>query len=311
MTGRLLVVCDPLAELSRESDSTLALMEEAIHRDWRIFHADISDLILDHGRGGASVAGVAHDADRSAWTIGEAGPAWLDGFDVILMRKDPPVDMAYLSACYILERAGSALVVNRAASIRDAPEKIFVTDFADLMPPTLISASARAIGDFRADHGTIVVKSLYGKAGQGVVRLNVDDPNIDVLLEFFDGLYPGQPLVAQKYLPSVSDGDKRIILIDGKGVGAMLRLPGKGQFRSNLAAGGKAEKVKMDDRDHDICARIGSALQEKGLILAGIDVIGGMLTEINVTSPTGIRQIDAFDNTRISACFWDAVERRL
>jgi glutathione synthase len=231
--------------------------------------------------------------------------------DVVLIRQDPPFNMAYITAAQILERLQpDVLVLNDPRSIRDAPEKLFVTEFEDLTPPTLITSDAAAIRAFREDHNDIIIKPLYGNGGAGVFRIKSDDGNFNALLEMFELTYP-EPLVAQKFVPAVIKGDKRIILLDGEAVGAINRVPAKGETRSNMHVGGRAEAIEMNERDQEICDRIGPALAKRGLVFAGIDVIGDYLTEINVTSPTGVQEIRRFGGADISALFWDWVEGRL
>lgn len=308
-----LLISDPIEHLCPDGDSSLPLMEEAVRRGWQPFHAQAEELSL-HGDTAQVRAGAItpHPPSLSGWHRPAARLYDLDHFPTILMRTDPPVDMAYLSACHILERGmGKSLIINAPDALLTAPEKIFVTDFADLMPSTLIAYDRETIARFHAEHGDIVLKPLYGRAGQGIFRLGKQPGSRDALLEMFDLLHPREPIVAQAYLPAIAQGDKRIILIDGEPVGAMLRLPGTDELRSNLAAGGRAEKTSLNLRDHEICERIRPGLKEKNLIFAGIDVIDGKLTEINVTSPTGIRQIDAFDGISIAARLWDYIDHRL
>jgi glutathione synthase len=226
------------------------------------------------------------------------------------MRQDPPFDMAYITATHILEHIHpQTLVVNDPVSVRNAPEKLFVTHFEGVMPPTLITSSREEINAFRAEHKDIIVKPLYGNGGAGVFHIRPDDENLNSLLEMFDDLYR-EPIIAQRYLPEVRLGDKRIILVDGEAVGAINRVPAEGEARSNMHVGGRAEKIGLTPRERDICAAIGPSLREQGLIFVGIDVIGDYLTEINVTSPTGIQEIDRFDGVNLSALIWDAIEAR-
>jgi len=229
-------------------------------------------------------------------------------FDVVLMRQDPPFDMAYITATYFLERIHPAtLVVNDPAEVRSAPEKLLVTEFPDFHPPTLITSDGEALHDFHARHGDIVVKPLYGGAGSGVVKLKAGDPNLDALLELHAMIGP-EAVIAQKFIPAISRGDKRILLVDGEPVGAINRVPGEGQVRSNLARGGRAEAVELSARDLEICAAIAPELKRRGLIFVGIDVIGEYLTEINVTSPTGAQQLKRFGGADAAARLWDCIE---
>ena len=230
--------------------------------------------------------------------------------DVILMRQDPPFHMGYITATHILERIHpDTLVLNYPAEVRNAPEKIFVTEYPDLMPPTLISRNTDDINVFREEFGDIIVKPLYGNGGAGVFRVTKEDQNLSSLLEMFDSLYP-EPYVIQQYLPDVRAGDKRIILIDGEPVGAINRVPAEGDARSNMHVGGKAVKTDMTERELEICARIGPELKKRGFVLVGIDVIGDVMTEINVTSPTGVREVKKFGGADIAALFWDVVEKK-
>jgi glutathione synthase len=240
--------------------------------------------------------------------LGELETRWLDRMDVVLMRQDPPFDMAYITAAHLLERIHpQTLVVNDPAEVRNAPEKLFVTDFPGLQPPTLITSDPAAIHDFRARHGDMVLKPLYGGAGSGVVRLRPDDPNLDALLELH-AMIGREAVIAQKFIPAVSAGDKRILLVDGEPVGAINRIPGAGQVRSNLARGGRAEAVGLTARDEEICAVIGPELKRRGLLFVGIDVIGDFLTEINVTSPTGAQQLKRFGGPDVAVALWDRIE---
>jgi glutathione synthase len=230
--------------------------------------------------------------------------------DVVLMRQDPPFDMAYITATHVLEHVHpQTLVVNDPVSVRNAPEKLFVTHFDGLMPPTLITSNSDDIKAFRAEHGDIIIKPLYGNGGSGVFHIEPGNENLTALLELFTDLYR-EPVIAQRYLPEVRQGDKRIILVDGEAVGAINRVPAKGEARSNMHVGGTPLKSDLTPRERDICAAIGPALKEQGLIFVGIDVIGDYLTEINVTSPTGIQEIDRFDGSNLSALIWDAIETR-
>jgi len=235
----------------------------------------------------------------------------LASVDVVLMRQDPPFDMAYITATHLLEHIQPrVLVVNDPASVRNAPEKLLVTQFPDLMPPTLITRDRQAILAFRAEHRDIIVKPLFGNGGAGVFRLRPDDENLTALLEMF-GAASREPVMVQRYLPEVRAGDKRIVLIEGEPAGAVLRVPASGEARANLHVGGTAARTTLTAREHDICAAIGPMLRERGLIFVGIDVIGDYLTEINVTSPTGIQEINRLDGVTLETQVWDAIERRL
>ncbi len=240
--------------------------------------------------------------------LGETEVRNMAEFDVVLMRQDPPFDMAYITATYFLERIHpGTLVVNDPAEVRNAPEKLFVTDFPQLQPPTLITGDIEALHAFHALHGDIVLKPLYGGAGSGVVKLGSTDPNLDAILELHAMIGP-EAVIAQKFIPAVSSGDKRILIVDGDPVGAINRIPAKGQVRSNLARGGRAEAVELTSRDLDICAAIAPELKRRGLMFVGIDVIGDYLTEINVTSPTGAQQLKMFGGTDAAARLWDRIE---
>jgi len=227
------------------------------------------------------------------------------------MRQDPPFDIGYITATYLLERvANDTLVVNDPRSVRDAPEKLFVLDFAQFMPPTMISRNLAEIREFHAKHGEIVVKPLHGKAGEGVFRIGRDGTNLTALTELFGSIWK-EPFIAQAFLPAVTEGDKRIVLVDGEVAGAINRRPREGEFRSNLAAGGTAEQAALTDREREICEAIGPELKQRGLLFVGIDVIGGMMTEINVTSPTGIVAIDRFNGSDTPALIWNAIEAKV
>jgi glutathione synthase len=244
-------------------------------------------------------------------TFGDFQTLDLAAMDVVLMRQDPPFDMAYITATHLLEHIQPAtLIVNDPAAVRNAPEKLFVTRFEGLMPPTLITSDRDEVLSFRAEHEDIIVKPLYGNGGSGVFRLQPGDENLNALLEMFTQLFR-EPLIVQRYLPEVRQGDKRIILVEGEPVGAVLRVPAKGEARANLHVGGTAMKTTLTAREREICAAIGPTLREQGLLFVGIDVIGDYLTEINVTSPTGIQEIDRFDDSLLEARVWDAIEARL
>jgi glutathione synthase len=227
------------------------------------------------------------------------------------MRQDPPFDMAYITATHLLEHVrDDTLVVNDPVNVRNAPEKLFVTRFPELMPPTLIASDGEQIKAFREEHGDIILKPLFGNGGAGIFHLGPEDENLNALLELFTELYR-EPIMVQRYLPAVRQGDRRIILVDGEAAGAVNRIPQKGEARSNLHVGGTAAKWALTARDHEICEAIGPTLRQQGLVFVGIDVIGDFITEINVTSPTGIQEIDRLDGTCIEAAIWDAIERRL
>ncbi|MDJ0981791.1 MAG: glutathione synthase, partial [Kiloniellales bacterium] len=245
------------------------------------------------------------------FTLGPEERLDLRGIDVVLLRQDPPFDMAYITTTHLLEHLHPRpLVVNDPAEVRNAPEKLFVTNFPDLMPPTLISSRREEILDFRAEQGDIVIKPLFGNGGADVFHIRPEDDNLNALLEMFTRIYR-EPIMVQRYLPEIRQGDKRIILIDGEPVGAVNRVPPAGEARANLHVGGRAEKSDLTPREQEICARLGPTLAERGLVFVGIDVIGDYLTEINVTSPTGLQEIDRFDEVCLEGQIWDAIEARL
>jgi glutathione synthase len=314
---------DPLEGLNLAGDSTYALMLAAHARGHALWHYEVRHLSLREGKAqphGSPVADRVFALARRV-TPGGAGDApfhteppeklALAEMDVVLMRQDPPFDMAYISATHILEHLQPrTLVVNDPAAVRNAPEKLLVTHFPDLMPPTLVTWDAQAVRDFRAEFGDIIVKPLFGNGGAGVFRIKPDDENLASLLEMHTAR-TREPIMVQRYEPAVRQGDKRIILIDGAPAGAINRVPAQGEARSNMHVGGRAERVALTARDQEICARIGPFLRDHGLIFVGIDVIGDYLTEINVTSPTGLREIARFDGTDLAADIWDVIEGKI
>ena len=313
MSLTVAVQMDPLEKIGIAGDSTFALMLKAQERGHRQFHYLAQDLSYEDGRVRARARPVTvQRVEGNHFSAGE--PVALDlasDVDVILMRQDPPFDIGYITATYLLERiAGETLVVNDPRSVRDAPEKLFVLDFAEYMPPTMISRNLSEIREFHAKHGEIVVKPLHGKAGEGVFRIGRDGTNLTALTELFGSIWK-EPFIAQAFLPSVTEGDKRIVLVDGEVAGAINRRPKQGEFRSNLAAGGTAERTELTDREREICAAIGPELKRRGLLFVGIDVIGGMMTEINVTSPTGIVALDRFNGSDTPTLIWDAIEAKI
>ncbi len=302
---------DHIAGLAIAGDSTFALMLEAQKRGHRMVHYTPDSIAMRDGAVLARAQAVTV-ADRQGdhFTLGEPVLEDLSGFDVVMLRQDPPFDMSYISTTHLLERIHPAtLVVNDPAHVRNAPEKLFVTEFADLAPPTLVTRDRGQIAEFRESHGDIIVKPLYGNGGAGVFRIVAGDENLTALLEMFETILR-EPFVVQRYLPEVRAGDKRIILIDGEPVGAINRIPAAGEARSNMHVGGRPEPSELTARDRDICRRLGPTLKERGLIFVGIDVIGEWLTEINVTSPTGIREVARFGGADIAALIWDSVEAR-
>lgn len=311
MTLTVAVQMDHIAGIRIAGDTTFALMLEAQRRGHALLHYTPERLSMRDGRVLAPMepVRVADEEGRHA-ELGPLRTVALRDCDVVLMRQDPPFDMAYISATHLLERVHPAtLVVNDPAQVRNAPEKIFVTEFPDLMPPTLITRDPKAVRDFRAEFGDIIVKPLYGNGGAAVFRLREEDENLSALMELFVDRFR-EPFVVQRYLPAVRDGDKRVILVDGEAAGAINRVPALGDARSNMHVGGKATPTELTDRDREICARIGPALKARGFLLVGIDVIGGFLTEINVTSPTGIREVRRFGGPDVAALVWDAIEAR-
>ena len=308
---KIAVQMDHISTLHIGGDTTFALMLEAQERGHELYHYTTDRLSMRDGKVFAALESVSvQDVEGDHFTLGEKVPTDLSTMDVVLMRQDPPFHMGYITATHILERIHpKTLVLNYPAEVRNAPEKIFVTEYPDLMPPTLITRNEDDIKAFRKEFGDIIVKPLYGNGGAGVFRVTQEDQNLSSLLEMFDGLYP-EPYVIQQYLPDVRAGDKRIILIDGEPVGAINRVPAEGDARSNMHVGGKAVKTDMTERELEICARIGPELKKRGFMLVGIDVIGDVMTEINVTSPTGIREVKKFGGADIAALFWDAVEKR-
>jgi glutathione synthase len=314
MSLRVAVQMDPLENIKISGDSTFALMLKAQELGHKLYHYLAEDLTYDGGRlyAGAhevTVQAVAGDHFR----LGEF--AILDlgkDVDVVLMRQDPPFDLGYITATHLLERIQSeTLVVNDPAGVRDAPEKVWVLDFAQYMPPTMITRSIGAARQFLADHGDIVIKPLHGNAGKAVFKIGSDGANLSALMELFNATYR-EPHVLQLFLPEVADGDKRIILVDGEVAGGINRRPAKGDIRSNLAAGGTAEASELTETEQEICAALGPELERRGLLFVGIDVIGGKwLTEINVTSPTGIVSLDQFNGSDTAGLIWKAIEGRL
>jgi len=310
---KIAIQMDPMDAVDIDGDTTFDLALEAFGRGASLWEFQPQHLSLLNGRVSArarKITSLRREVGRHV-SFNDNELLDLHTVDVVLIRQDPPFNMAYITAAQILERLQpDVLILNDPKSIRDAPEKLFVTDFKDLTPPTLITRDQEAMSAFRKEHGDIIVKPLYGNGGAGVFKIAHDDGNYSVLIEMFNEASL-EPLIIQKFLPQVSKGDKRIILIDGKAVGAINRIPQKGETRSNMHVGGRAEAVEMSERDHFICERIGPSLSERGLILTGIDVIGDHLTEINVTSPTGVQEVRNFGGADISSIFWDWTEKKL
>ncbi len=303
------VQMDPIDRINIRGDSTFALLLEAQARGHILAYYTPDRLALRGKDVFATVEPVTvRDTEGSHFTLGARKRVDLGFFDVVLLRQDPPFDLAYISTTHLLERVHpQTLVVNDPVHVRNAPEKVFVTEFSDLMPPTLITRDLGEIKAFRAEHGDIVMKPLYGAGGAAVFRLAREDVNFGSLYDLFAATFR-EPWVVQKYLPAVKQGDKRIILVDGEFAGAVNRVPAADDLRSNMVRGGAAEATELTAREREICARLGPALRERGLLFSGIDVIDGMLTEINVTSPTGIRAIKKLGGPDIAAMIWDKIE---
>jgi glutathione synthase len=311
MSLAVAIQMDPMESVNIDADSSFVMALEAQRRGHALFHYQPRDLIFRHNRLLARVRPLTVRREYgNHHTFGSTQVVDLATMDVILMRQDPPFDMSYITATHLLEHLQPrVLVVNDPVHVRNAPEKLFVTHFPELMPPTLITTDRQEILAFRAEHGDIIVKPLFGNGGAGVFHLKPDDENLGALLEMFTQLYR-EPVIVQKYLPEIRQGDKRIILIEGEPVGAVSRLPQDGEARANFHAGGSARRTTLTARERDICAAIGPILRENGLVFVGIDVIGDYLTEINVTSPTGIQEINRLDGVRLEETLWDAIERR-
>jgi len=312
MSLAVAIQMDPMDSIDIAGDSTFALALEGQTRGHALYHYLPSDISLRDGRIIARARALEVRAEvGNHFTFGTEELVDLATMDVVLMRQDPPFDMAYITATHLLEHIHpKTLVVNDPAHVRNAPEKIFVTQFENVMPPTLITRDPALVHEFRAQYNDIIVKPLFGNGGAGVFHIGPDDENLNALLEMFDGLYR-EPIIIQKYLPEIRQGDKRIILVDGIAAGAVNRVPAAGEARANLHVGARAEKTSLTKREQEICDTIGPALRERGLIFVGIDVIGDYLTEINVTSPTGIMEINHLDGSRLDALVWDAIEARL
>ncbi|MDE2227674.1 MAG: glutathione synthase [Alphaproteobacteria bacterium] len=311
MALQVAIQMDPMEAINVAADSTFALALEAQARGHALFHYLPRDLTLADGKLTARARSLSVRRDAPYYELGSPRILDLAGVNLVLMRQDPPFDMAYITATHLLEHvSGRVLVVNDPAGVRNAPEKLFATHFMGLMPPTLISSDPDAIADFRCRHGDIILKPIFGNGGAGVFHLKPDDDNLNALLEMFTRLYR-EPIIVQRYLPEIRQGDKRIILVEGEPVGAVLRVPKTGEARANLHVGGRAKKATVTPRDREICAAIGPTLREQGLVFVGVDVIGDCLTEINVTSPTGIQEINRLDGVRLEVAVWDAIDARL
>jgi glutathione synthase len=305
------VQMDPIERINIRGDSTFALLLEAQRRGHALSYYTPDRLSLRNGKVSAAIRPlVVRDAADDHFSLGEPRLTDLSTLDVILLRQDPPFDLAYISTTHILERVHPrTLVVNDPAQVRNAPEKIFVTEFPDLMPPTLITRDLEAIKGFRAEQGDIVMKPLYGKGGEAVFRVAREDMNFGSLYDLFVTMFR-EPWVVQKFLPAVKDGDKRVILVDGEFAGAVNRVPAPDDLRSNMARGGVPKATDLGEREREICARLGPSLRERGLLFVGIDVIDGFLTEINVTSPTGIRAVKNLGGPDIASLIWDKIEEK-
>lgn len=305
------VQMDPIASINIDADSTFRIMEEAQARGHSLFYYTPDRLAFDEGR--VTARGWPVEVRRvkgDHFTLGPETEVDLGDFDVVWLRQDPPFDMGYITTTHVLDMlAGRTLVVNDPFWVRNYPEKLLVLRFPELTPPTAVARDLATLKAFKARHGDIILKPLYGNGGAGVFRLDPNDRNFTALWELFTGINR-EPLIAQKFLSDVSQGDKRIILVDGEPVGAINRMPAEGETRSNMHAGGTPVPTKLTEREREICAAIGPLLREKGQVFVGIDVIGGWLTEINVTSPTGLQELERFDGVNVTATLWEAIERR-
>ena len=304
---------DHISGVNISGDSTFAMALEAQARGFELFHYTPDRLTQRDGRIFATVEPLqVRDVKGDHFTLGEKERVDLSTMDVVHLRQDPPFDMGYITSTHLLERIHpKTLVVNDPVWVRNSPEKIFVTEFADLMPATLISRDPAEIAHFREEMGDIILKPLYGNGGAGVFHSARDDRNFTSLLEMFGQMYRGEPYIAQAYLPAVRKGDKRILLVNGEPVGAINRVPAEHDSRSNMHVGGRAEATEITAREQEICKRIGPALRERGFLFVGIDVIGDYMTEINVTSPTGIREVKKFGGADVASLMWDAIEAKL
>ena len=311
MSLKVAIQMDPIELVDIDADSTFRIAEEAQTRGHDLFYYNPSKLILDNGVVNAKGCKLKVMREQgNHFELGREQLVILNDFDVVWLRQDPPFDMGYITYTHILDRLGpDTLVVNDPFWVRNYPEKLLVLDFPDLTPPTVIARDIKVLKEFKNKHHDIIIKPLYGNGGAGVFRLGPDDKNISSLHELFSGIN-NEPLIAQKFLPDVSKGDKRVILVDGTPVGAINRVPAQGETRSNMHVGGRPEKIELSERDLEICAKIGPLLKEKGQIFVGIDVIGHWLTEINVTSPTGIQELERFNNENIAGLIWDSIETK-
>ena len=312
MPLKIAIQMDPIEDINIDADTSFRLALEAQARGHELFYYTPDQLAFENGA--VTARGwpleVRHEAGNH-FSLGEKQKVNLADWDVVWLRQDPPFDMGYITSTHLLDMINpDTLVVNDPFWVRNYPEKLLVLRFAGLTPPTTIARDIDTLKAFKEEHGDIILKPLYGNGGAGVFRLGPDDRNLTSLHELFAGIN-NEPLIAQKFLPDVSNGDKRIILVDGEPVGAINRVPAKGEVRSNMHVGGRPEKIGMTKRDLEICAEIGPLLKEKGQLFVGIDVIGNYLTEINLTSPTGIQELERFDGTNVAALIWDAIEAKL
>jgi len=311
MSLKVAIQMDPIGAINIDGDSTFRIALEAQARGHALFYYTPDRLAFQEGRVTARGWPLTVQRVKGAhFALGPEAEVDLAGFDVVWLRQDPPFDMGYITTTHLLDLIHPAtLVVNDPFWVRNAPEKLLVLQFPDLTPPTAIARDLATLRAFRARHGDIILKPLFGNGGAGVFKLTSDDGNLAALWEMFTGINR-EPLIVQKFLPEVRQGDKRVILVDGQPVGAINRVPATGETRSNMHAGGRPEPVELTPRDREICARIGPILREKGQIFVGIDVIGDWLTEINLTSPTGLQELERFDGTNAAALIWQAIERR-
>ena len=309
---KVAIQMDPIGHIDIAADSTFRIAEEAQARGHDLFYYTPDKIAYQQGR--VTATGWPLKVRREVgnhYTLGEMATVDLADYDVVWLRQDPPFDMSYITTTHLLDMIHpETLVVNDPFWVRNYPEKLLVLNFADLTPPTTIARDLDTLKAFKAQYGDMILKPLYGNGGAGVFRLGPDDRNLNSLHELFSGINR-EPLIAQQFLPDVSAGDKRVILVDGEPVGAINRVPAKGETRSNMHVGGRPEQIALTDRDREICAAIGPLLREKGQIFVGIDVIGNWLTEINVTSPTGIQELERFDGINVAATIWEAIEARV
>ncbi len=312
MTLNIAIQMDPIDSIDIDADSTFVIALEAQRRGHRLFYYQPRHMTLRHHHLVARGWDLTLERCKGAhFRVGEIRSVALAEFDVVLLRQDPPFDLAYITSTHLLEHLPPrVLVCNDPVQVRNAPEKLLVTHFPALMPPTVITSDRTEVEAFRREYRDIIIKPLFGCGGSGVFHLQPGDENLSSILELFGQLYPREPLMVQQYLPAIREGDKRIILVEGEPVGAVSRMPQSGEARANFHSGGQAAKAALTAREQDICAAIGPMLRENGLLFTGIDVIGDYLTEINVTSPTGIQQINRLENKRVESLVVDAIEAR-